>query len=198
MTRIRLSTLSSAEHFESPNDYGTIKVQGGTQGLVVNRSGPSYRTAFIECFPEGSFIRGEGATLEDADKSCFSQLSAYLTCTNHEWEPRGYRNGGGICARCGQFGSGVFTPDELGLRCRTCGTPTFHTARGISKPVCEEHDERWPYFIAWLRVSRNIRSDEDQVLYGNLLGVHFYGDDLAPTLLADAERFPPLPEDENA
>lgn len=144
MTSIKISM--GQPKYESPNDYGEIFVQGGTSGLVISSRG-NYQTAFVECFPSGSFIRGEGETLAEADAACFAKLQAYLGCPRHEWEARGYRNGGGFCKHCGQFGSQVVTPEDLDLYCATCGTPTFHTlnSKKGSASTCEKHDPFQPY-----------------------------------------------------
>jgi hypothetical protein len=167
MTRIKLDSLSLSEttYFDSPHDYGTVQVQAGESGVVFVRDGENYTTAFVECFPEGSFIRGEGATVAEADDACWAKLQSYSGC-EHQWEIRGYRNGGGICKHCGQFGSKVFTPEQLGLFCTTCGVPTYNVLIGDEhKPDheqesrCEAHDPKWPYFIGHLKAMHNRRYD---------------------------------------
>lgn len=173
-TRIKLSPLGGAPfHYDSPHDYAGIFVQGGRKGIVLGKEG-SYRTAFIECSPEGSFIRGEGTTLEEADNACFRKLQAYLGCIEHVWEPRGYQNGAGFCKVCGQFGSGVFTAAQLELFCATCQEPTFHKERGTSegRSVCEEHDVYWPYFVAYLEVGDQGSTPAHNVLYRKLLAMY--------------------------
>ncbi|HEX9225853.1 MAG TPA: hypothetical protein VF885_04235 [Arthrobacter sp.] len=167
MTQIPLSTAHST-FFDSPHDYGTIMVQGGEGGHVFVRDGENFTTAFVECFPDGSFIRGEGRSLAEADDACWAKLQSYTGC-DHQWEVRGYRNGGGICKHCGQFGSKVFTPAELGLTCTTCGVPTYNVLLGDEcKPDheqesrCEAHDPKWPYFIGHLKAMRFGRVDKDE------------------------------------
>lgn len=137
-------------HHASPHDYGTIRVQGGATGVVIVRDGPGYTTAFVECFPEGSFLRGQGATVEEADEACWVKLQAYLGCPGHVWEPRQYRNGSGICTVCGQYGHEVLAPEQLGLFCTECGVPTFHTLSGskTNEPRCEGHDPKIDYVDA--------------------------------------------------
>ena len=155
MTTIPLSVFSHVRSYDSPHDYGDIFVQGGTRGIVIDRAnGTTYRTAFVECAPAGSFIRGEGTTIEEADAAAWAKLQAYLNCPAHEWAARGYRNGGGFCVRCGQFGSGVITPDQLGLFCTGCGVPTFHTLAGQSgtESRCVDHDPHWLYVLAKSRL----------------------------------------------
>lgn len=152
MTRIPLSPAHATFH-DSPNDYGDVPVQGGGSGIVIRRDGSTYVTAFVECSPPGSFIRGEGETVEEADRACWSKLRAYIGCETHEWEARGYRNGGGFCKNCGQFGGGVFTAEQLGLFCTACQVPTFHKVGGTGdgEPRCKEHDEVWLYVYASIK-----------------------------------------------
>lgn len=168
--------------YDSPHDYGLIQVQGGESGVVLLREGGSYTTAFVECFPENSFIRGEGATVAEADDACWAKLQSFTGC-EHQWEPQGYRNGGGICKHCGQFGSKVFTPEDLGLFCTTCGVPTYNVLlEDERKPAteqesrCEAHDPRWPYFIAHLKAMHSRRNDETVgAMYARLSKVANYG-----------------------
>ncbi|MBG0738738.1 hypothetical protein IV500_04805 [Paeniglutamicibacter antarcticus] len=181
MTIIPLS-FSSTGSFDSPHDYGTMMVQGGEGGTVFVQAGGSYITAYIECFPENSFLRGEGATLAEADAACWAKLQSFTSC-EHQWEVRGYRNGGGICKHCGQFGSKVFTPEQLGLACTVCGAPTFHILFDDQrkpdveqKSRCEAHDPKWPYFIGHLKAMRNRRNDETAgAMYTRLSKVANYG-----------------------
>lgn len=176
MTQIPLSPAHATFH-ASPHDYADIFVQGGTSGLVLVPGGTNYMTAFVECSPPGSFIRGEGKTLAEADDDCWARLQRYLGCTDHEWEARGYRNGGGFCKKCRQFGSKVFTPKQLGLRCTTCQAPTFHTVGGkhSTESRCEEHDDTWIYVIASIKTTFHYPAEGEEELtesmYQRLLAV---------------------------
>lgn len=168
MTRIPLSPAHMTFH-DSSHDYGDVFVQGGRNGMVLNRAdGSSYRTAFVECSPKGSFIRGEGDTLQTADDNCWAKLQAYLGCAQHVWEARQYRNGGGFCRTCNQFGSGVFTAEQLDLFCTQCQEPTFHTlgGRNNTEPRCEDHDPTWLYFKASLKAMFECDPDAED---GNLI-----------------------------
>lgn len=98
-------------------------VQGGAGGIVFTKTG-SYTTAFVEAFP-GTFIRGEGPTIQEAEDSAWAQYERRIQCPGHEWEARNYKNGAGFCIHCGTFGSQVFTPEDLGLSCKVCGIPTY-------------------------------------------------------------------------
>lgn len=95
-----------------PADVG---VQGGEHGVVLHRdSSKNYGTAFVEVFPpqpEGGFIRGEGATLAEAESAAWSQYIREMACSRgegHVFERRGYTNGAGFCTKCNGFRSGVF------------------------------------------------------------------------------------------
>lgn len=106
-----------------PDD--TTLIQGGQKGVVMSRSG-NYRTAYVEIFgPRTGFIRGEGETLALAEDACWAKAQHVLGCTRHEYESRGYKNGGGFCKNCGHFGDDAFTPEQLGVFCAACGVPTF-------------------------------------------------------------------------
>jgi hypothetical protein len=88
-----------------------VLVQGGSSGLVLSREGGHYKTTFVEAFPHNGFIRGEGATLQEAESSAWSQYVRQMSCEQspgHEFERRHYTNGCGICKHCGAFRSEVF------------------------------------------------------------------------------------------
>lgn len=101
-------------------------LQGGSHGLVFRRGdGGNYRTAFVEASPRDpdTFIRGEGATVAEAETAAWAKYQQYLACPGHEFEPRNYTNGAGFCKHCSMFASGRFTAAELGLFCVACHTP---------------------------------------------------------------------------
>jgi hypothetical protein len=89
-----------------------MKVQGGEKGIVFSRSqGRSYTTAFVEAFPDGTFLRGEGATIADAENDCWRQYNLLLSCGEHgPYERRHYTNGSGYCTKCGTWFSNVLKP----------------------------------------------------------------------------------------
>lgn len=95
-----------------------VYVQGGKRGLVVMRSGGgSYRTAFVEAFVTGTFIRGEGPTVEEAEDAAWAKYQKVLDCDgtgqpHGPFEPRHYDNGAGFCTRCGAWFSGVCEPSQ--------------------------------------------------------------------------------------
>lgn len=91
---------------------------------------PLEREAFFEAFPRQSngptYIRGEGASIEEAERAAFTKFSRFSSCKQHAWSRGKYLNGGGTCRNCGAWASDVFpsidtnkvdlnviTPDDL-------------------------------------------------------------------------------------
>lgn len=72
-----------------------------------------YRTAYFEAFPRkpSTFLRGEGATIEEAEEKAWEQYLKIVNCQEHIFEKRGYTNGGGFCKNCNLFMS-CFVPAE--------------------------------------------------------------------------------------
>ena len=94
-----------------------VLVQGGKAGLVLMEDEPNYLTAFVEAFPN-TFLRGEGATLAEAEDKVWAQFQQLLACPTYPahgpFERRQYRNGSGYCTSCGAWFSGKVTGfDEL-------------------------------------------------------------------------------------
>lgn len=70
------------------------------------------KTPFFEAFPKGTFIRGQGETIEIAEKKAFDQFTREFSC-DHLWgrqRPGGdfYRNGAGWCRKCKGFRGHMF------------------------------------------------------------------------------------------
>lgn len=112
--RLITNTDAEARH-PWPED---VHVQGGKRGLVVVRSGGgSYRTAFVEAFITGTFLRGEGSTVEEAEDACWEKYQRVLMCDgtgrpHGPFEPRHYENGSGFCTRCGGWFTNVCEPSQ--------------------------------------------------------------------------------------
>jgi hypothetical protein len=94
-----------------------VLVQGGASGAVLGRK--PYRTAFVEAFPREpipTFIRGEGATVAEAETACWEKYQAVVTCSGSDtgahgpFEPRTYENGAGYCTGCGAWFPNVCEP----------------------------------------------------------------------------------------
>lgn len=118
-------------------------VQCGDSGVVISKDG-NYKTAFFEAFPKNpkTFIRGEGETIEEAEEKAWEQLQRYKSCTNHEFERRGYTNGAGFCKHCGLFVSNCFKPSSS---CKICGKPTYWISNKNKEWYCKEHADLMPY-----------------------------------------------------
>ena len=68
---------------------------------------------FFEAFPTGTFIRGEGETIEDAERKAFAQYQQDVAC-DHVWgrhrpgTKTTYTNGAAFCRKCGGFRGSMF------------------------------------------------------------------------------------------
>jgi hypothetical protein len=97
-------------------------LQGGTRGVVFRGDGEPYRTAFVEAFPPGTFLRGEGRTVAEAEDACWAQYQRIAQCPAHPehgpFEARGYTNGAGFCTQCGSWFSKVLPeqPEPAGRK----------------------------------------------------------------------------------
>ena len=144
--------------FDWPN---TVCIQGGADGVVftkgslhealtdtdkaveaieavvgIKNPAGSYRTAFFEAFLPDTFIRGEGATPEEAEAKAWQQYQREISCKHEVFEKRGYKNGAGFCVGCGGFRFDVFEPDE---HCCVCGKATYHTYDKNNNWYCKDH-----------------------------------------------------------
>lgn len=98
----------------------------------------SYTTAFFEAFPKkpSCFIRGEGKTIEEAEEQAFKRLQAILGCSEHEFEPRGRKDGYGYCKHCSLSMSGVL---PILNKCCKCKEPTNWTTDDKDRYYCKKH-----------------------------------------------------------
>lgn len=67
---------------------------------------------FFEAFPRGTFIRGEGTDIAEAERQAFASYQRDMAC-DHVWgrqRPGGvlYTNGAAFCRKCGGFRSSMF------------------------------------------------------------------------------------------
>lgn len=139
-------------------------VQGGPSGIVVSANG-AYRTAFVEAFPRNpdTFIRGEGATMEEAEDAAWATFERQSACDHSAgWDRRSYRNGAGFCKGCGMFASNVFDLVEIGSVCCVCGAVYFTVVGG--EMYCAEHapKQRPDGFIAGLFYELNHAADDEE------------------------------------
>lgn len=127
-------------------DEGLKKVRDAK----VHRGTPdAYTTAFFEAFPKeplSTFIRGEGATIAEAEAAAWAKYERLLACPSpHDsedcFEKRGYTNGLGFCKDCGASHSKAFAPWEP---CVDCGTKTYYGRDRDGNNVCEACVKKMP------------------------------------------------------
>lgn len=96
-----------------------------------------YRTAFFEAFPRNpdTFLRGEGKTIQEAEEKAWKQFEKLRACPGHEFEARGYENGGGFCKHCGKFGSNVIAPIHA---CPGCGKLNWFSKDNRGEFWCQD------------------------------------------------------------
>lgn len=112
------NTRQAARHPWPPDCY----VQGGDRGVVFT-GGQPYQTAFVEAFPPGTFLRGEGPTVTAAEDACWKQYQVMAGCPHDQgFERREYVNGCGHCRRCGTW----FDSTVTGF----APLPEYYAARG--------------------------------------------------------------------
>jgi hypothetical protein len=136
--------------FVQCGDMGLVLKSGSIEKVFDRNNDPlteisnnvAYTTAFFEAFPKdilpgGSiFIRGEGKTIEEAEKMTYERYLKYKACDHPEYERRDYRNGGGFCVKCGMFNGKAFEPLE---KCSACGTPTYYGRDKSGNWFCKVH-----------------------------------------------------------
>ena len=112
-------------------------VQWGDSGIVISGKG-AYCTAFFEMFSEiePKFVRGEGATIAEAEEAAWQKTVRACKCKNHEFERGKYRNGAGHCKHCRMFKSDAFAPST---HCTICDVPTYWTSDKEDNWYCEKH-----------------------------------------------------------
>ncbi len=116
----------ASQHSWKDSDYHPVcawseetTVQWGGRGVVLSKDG-SYGTAFFEAFPPkedgaSGFIRGEGKTIEEAERAAFAKYQKEGECEHKHWGRKNYKNGGMFCLKCGAFQSRMPQVHQLGL-----------------------------------------------------------------------------------
>lgn len=109
---MKIQNTKTETTFPWPED---VYIQGGERGVVIRPDG-SYRTAFVEVSPPGTFLRGEGETIAEAEAVAWEKYQRFLYCTDGgshgPFEPRHYTNGAGFCTKCGGWFSRVCEPSQ--------------------------------------------------------------------------------------
>lgn len=110
-----------------------VFLQGNTSGIVLSKKDKPYNTSFFEAFPLETFIRGEGSTVEEAEKQAWNIYQRYLNCKEHDFE-RLDDEGDGKCKNCGLRQSNVL-PDIR--KCEICKKSGYHEFN--RQYYCAEH-----------------------------------------------------------
>lgn len=133
-------------------------IQGGKSGVVLN--GPdTYRTAFVEAFPDGTFLRGEGATVTEAEDACWAKYQALTACPAYPahgpFEPRHFTNGAGFCTQCGGWFSKVCEPS---------------LEHRLGEAACDIVQQRYGEGVVWLPQWQGLVADEKACLLAAING----------------------------
>lgn len=139
----KVISMSFGEDVSSTFDWGDISIQGGRKGIVFNRKDKtSYRTAFVEAFPKinglGTFIRGQGESVTEAEIACWDKYQKILNCDQHDWTrkvngDRERKDGYAKCTKCNMQAKAL---DPL-TKCFVCNEPTTNDFE--DKYVCWSH-----------------------------------------------------------
>lgn len=79
-----------------------VGLQCGDKGIVFNRKkGSARHTAFFEAFPLSKFVRGEGETLEQAEKACFDKAKIIFDCEHKNKIEKEGEKWSEVCSDCG-------------------------------------------------------------------------------------------------
>jgi len=132
---------SAAEAFEKPVET-VLTTIGVTNDILPQKTKEYYTTCFFEAFPRepDTFLRGEGATMEEAETKCWEDYQKVVNCKSHEPERRNRRDGYGFCKHCGMGGM-FFEPLET---CKICGVPTYAFSDTDNNWYCKAHESAIP------------------------------------------------------
>lgn len=107
---MKIKNTNTETKYPWPED---CRIQGGEHGIVFfSDDGSNYNTAFVETF-SGTFLRGEGKTISEAEDDCWTQYQKMISCLHDVgFDPRKYTNGAGFCNKCGTWFSHVLKSIE--------------------------------------------------------------------------------------
>lgn len=123
-----------------------VQIQWGDHGITIHRQEKTITLvhAFFEAFPQSpdTFLRGEGESLEEAEKKCFAWYTKMINCGDHDWDRRDRTDGYAYCKKC-KIEATVLDPLTT---CYKCGVPTAWSSRKIDGKkvlVCQLHDDHY-------------------------------------------------------
>lgn len=116
---IRYASTSRGDPYPCTKPWpADCSIQCGASGVVLSSKG-SYRTAFFEAFPLETFIRGQGATVQEAEEAAWEKYQAQLNCPEHSFSRKG-ESEHGVCTLCSYNRLYVFKPVH---NCHVCSKP---------------------------------------------------------------------------
>lgn len=141
---ILLSAFGKAKerYYTTLFNWSGISIQGGDNGVVISAAkGKSYATSFFEAFPTihnvKTFIRGEGATLVEAEQDAYEKLNKKMNCKEHDWVRTDGRverkDGYATCTKCALSGHAL----EPTTECTICKSPAKLT--NLDQFYCDAH-----------------------------------------------------------
>ncbi|OXX41375.1 hypothetical protein B9J93_20135 [Vibrio sp. V17_P4S1T151] len=131
----------ASRKYETRYDWGKTHLQAGESGIVISRGKGSYMTAFFEAFPKvsgfGTFIRGEGKDIDEAEKNAWEKFQKQLACVEHHWNRKVHgsvrTDGYAQCECCGLRATAL----EPTTKCSKCEK---NTAREFGDGfLCDDH-----------------------------------------------------------
>lgn len=127
--------------FNPPNEYKCRKdwpddarLQYGSRG--TDNKGEAI--AFFEAFYQDDFVRGEAATVEEAEADAFHKLSLRRHC-QHDFHPSPKSPSTGICSKCQKVVGNMF---PSGYHCAVCNKENVRFSvheHGHLKHLCLQH-----------------------------------------------------------
>lgn len=165
---LRSLSFSDPRYYVTQFNWADIGIQGGERGVVIGSRG-ARRTAFFEAFPTigsvGTFIRGEGDSIKDAEADAWAKYTKQTACEDHEWS-RVFKgnertDGYAICTKCGLKGKAL----EPLTKCHICDSPT--TKEFNDKHICLEHHNELTFeqlYDERKKLNQSRLDDEDSIL----------------------------------
>ncbi len=131
-------TKITEENYVLKYNWGDTHLSYSDCGLVFGRGKPR-ETAFFEAYPLNTFLRGEGATILEAEEEAWKQYQKFDNCDEHVYE-RTSEDGSGKCIKCGIRHSNVLNNER---KCYCCGKEANFDITQNGEPsiiyVCAKH-----------------------------------------------------------
>lgn len=132
---VHLTSIFDSEGYDTlmPWPESVQKLQYGRDGIVFNKE-TSYKTAFFEAFMPNIFARGEGKSVEEAERNAYTSLKEQMVC-QHDYIPFGFDKSSGKCNKCNHVEPNMFPSNKF---CKVCNKPHVRFCIG-KESFCIEH-----------------------------------------------------------